>query len=105
MNIYHRVGSGGKEELGMDATFKPGLEDVVVAETALSLVDGDGGRLVVRGFAIEALATRCFEDVCGLLWDGALPDPARGEAIRRGLGAGRVAAFRELARVGPAVLD
>ena len=88
----------------MEARFEPGLADVVVAETALSLVDGEGGRLVVRGHAIEALATRCFEDVCGLLWDGTLPDPARSAAIRRGLGAGRVAAFGELARVGPVVL-
>jgi citrate synthase len=89
----------------MDTAFRPGLEDVVVAETALSLVDGDGGRLVVRGHAIETLATRRFEDVCGLLWDGALPDPARAEAIRRGLGAGRVEAFSALARIGPAALE
>ena len=85
--------------------FRPGLEDVVVAQTALSLVDGEGGRLVVRGHPIEALATRRFEDVCGLLWDGALPDPARAAEIQRGLGAGRVLAFRELARVSNAVLD
>jgi citrate synthase len=86
----------------MDAAFKPGLEDVVVAETTLSLVDGEGGRLVVRGHPIEALALLRFEDVCGLLWDGALPGPARAEAIRRGLGAGRAEAFR---RLGGAALE
>jgi citrate synthase len=84
--------------------FRPGLEDVVVAETALSLVDGEGGRLVVRGHPIEALAERGFEAMCGLLWDGALPSRARAEAVRRGLGAGRAEAFRELAR-SPAALD
>ena len=43
--------------------FRPGLEDVVVAETALSLVDGAGGRLVVRGFSIEDLAALRFEEM------------------------------------------
>ncbi len=84
--------------------FRAGLEDVIVAETALSLVDGAGGRLVVRGFAIEALAALRFEDMCGLLWDGALPAPARIEAIRRGLGEGRAAAHAALTRCS-AVLD
>jgi len=84
--------------------FRPGLEDVVVAESALSWVDGEGGRLVVRGHAIEALAPLGFEAVCGLLWDGLLPDPARAAALRRGIAAGRVAAFRALERVLP-VLD
>jgi citrate synthase len=84
--------------------FRPGLEDVVVAETALSLVDGAGGRLVVRGFAIEDLSALRFEEMCGLLWDGALPAPARAESIRRGLGEGRAEAHRELSRAA-AVLD
>jgi citrate synthase len=84
--------------------FRPGLEDVVVAETALSLVDGAGGRLVVRGFAIEDLSALTFEEMCGLLWDGALPAPARAESIRRGLGEGRTEAHRELSRAA-ALLD
>jgi citrate synthase len=104
MNVYHSVGSAGKEEDAMKTeTFRPGLEDVVVAETRLSWVDGEGGRLVVRGHPIEALASRSFEEMCGLLWDGALPSPARGEEIRRGLGAGRAEAFAELARSGAAL--
>jgi citrate synthase len=77
--------------------FRPGLEDVVVAETALSWVDGEGGRLVVRGSPIEALAARSFEEMCGLLWDGALPAPARAGEIRAALGAARAEAFAELA--------
>ena len=85
-------------------TFRPGLEGVVVAESALSWVDGEGGRLVVRGHPIEELAPLGFEAVCGLLWDGRLPDALRAEALRRGLAAGRVAAFASLARVA-AVLE
>jgi citrate synthase len=77
--------------------FRPGLEDVVVAETALSWVDGEGGRLVVRGHPIEALAERSFEAMCGLLWDGTLPAPARAEEVRRALGAARAEAFASLA--------
>ena len=84
--------------------FRPGLEDVVVAETSLSWVDGEGGRLVVRGHPIESLAARRFEEMCGLLWDGALPAAARTEEIRRALGAGRAEAFAELSR-SPAALD
>src|SRR5499427_92870 len=34
----------------------PGLDDVVVAETVLSHVDGAGGRLIVRGHELEDIA-------------------------------------------------
>ncbi|HET9451195.1 MAG TPA: citrate synthase [Aggregicoccus sp.] len=66
-----------------------GLEGVVVAETVLSDVDGERGQLVVAGHDIEALAGRwSFEQVCGLLWSGALsPAP---------LGPAREAAFAQL---------
>ncbi len=75
-----------------------GLEGIEVGETALSLVDGERGRLVLRGHDVEALAGRVgFEDVAGLLLDGRLPDPARREAIAAALGAGRAVAFERLA--------
>jgi citrate synthase len=89
MNVYHSLPSPHKEEMKMETTFRPGLEDVVVAETDLSLVDGEGGRLVVRGHSIETLATRRFEDICGLLWDGALPAPPRKRRPRRPACSGR----------------
>lgn len=51
-----------------------GLDDIVVADTELSAVDGLAGRLIVRGYPIERLATQIeFEAVLALLWDGALP--------------------------------
>jgi len=75
-----------------------GLDGVIVAETRLSLVDGERGRLVVRGHDVEALAkTRRFEDVAALLWNGALPSASESEALARELGAARVAASARVA--------
>lgn len=55
-----------------------GLENVVAAETILSDVDGQNGRLVIRGWPVEILAaSMAFEDAAHLLWDGffdKLPD-------------------------------
>jgi citrate synthase len=49
----------------------PGLEGIVAAETALSLVDGERGELVVAGHALEELVQHDFEDVVALLWSAA----------------------------------
>jgi citrate synthase len=71
-----------------------GLEDVVAAETVLSDVDGEAGRLVIRGHPLEALAgRRTFEQVVHLLFDGFfddLPDPER---LATMLGQARADAF------------
>src|SRR6188474_484041 len=75
-----------------------GLEGVLVARTQLSEVDGAGGRLKVRGHAIEALAGELpFEAIWGLLLDGVLPDAAELERRRAELGAARVRAHAALA--------
>ncbi len=51
-----------------------GLEGVVVANTEMSEVEGQIGRLTVRGYDIEELAGRAtFEEVTYLLWHGTLP--------------------------------
>ena len=51
-----------------------GLEGVVVAESELSYIDGEVGRLIYRGYEIEDLATEAsFEEVLYLLWHGELP--------------------------------
>lgn len=56
----------------------PGLEGVVVGETAISLVAGEEGRLTYRGYDIADLAAHAsFEEVSYLLWYGKLPN--RGE--------------------------
>ena len=85
-------------------TLAPGLDDIIVAQTALSQVDGENGRLVVRGHDIETLAGEMpFEALCGLLWEGALPDPARTRMLRRGLAEGRMRAFDQRWRLGAAL--
>jgi citrate synthase len=105
-----------------------GLEGVVVADTRLSDVDGERGRLVIGGHDVEALArTSRFEDVCGLLWGA--PTSARmleqreraaenkdartleqreraaeeKDAVARRIGQARVTAFERLPRLGDAL--
>lgn len=53
---------------------KEGLEGVLVAESSLSHIDGEEGRLIYRGYAIEDLAREAsYEEVLYLLWYGELP--------------------------------
>ena len=57
-----------------DSELKKGLEGVLVAESSLSYIDGDQGRLVYRGYDIEDLARGAsYEEVVYLLWHGELP--------------------------------
>lgn len=68
-----------------------GLEGITVAETRLSHIDGERGRLIVAGHDMTALAGRItVEDMCALLWHGSLPDAAERQDIQQALGAGRV---------------
>lgn len=82
-----------------------GLENVIAAETILSDVDGQNGRLVIRGWPVETLAaSMAFEDAAHLLWQDlfeALPDvPELGAR----LGAARLKISAQLADI-PARLD
>ncbi|WP_018854990.1 citrate synthase/methylcitrate synthase [Rhizobium sp. 42MFCr.1] len=50
---------------------KNGLEDVIAAETRLSDVDGEAGRLIIRGVSLDHLvSTATYESVAALLLDG-----------------------------------
>lgn len=81
-----------------------GLDGLVVADTAISEVDGERGQLVVAGHSIEALAGHVpFAAACCLLLDGALPDAAATAAMSRRLGAARQAAAARLGECGPAL--
>jgi citrate synthase len=54
--------------------FSKGLEGVVAAQTALSLVDGEAGRLFYRGIEIHELVRHStFEEVTYFLFYGELP--------------------------------
>jgi len=59
----------------MSDDLKKGLEGVIVAESELSVIDGDAGKLVYRGYTIEDLAKGAsYEEVLYLLWHGHLPN-------------------------------
>ena len=58
----------------MTDELKKGLDGVVVAESALSDIDGDRGALYYRGYPIEELAAEAsYEEVLYLLWNEELP--------------------------------
>jgi citrate synthase len=59
----------------MTDELKKGLEGVLVAESSLSFIDGDEGRLIYRGYDIDDLARDAsYEEVVYLLWHGHLPN-------------------------------
>lgn len=73
---------------------RKGLAGVVAAETVLSHVDGAGGRLIIRGHAVEDLAGYVrYEEAAGLLFAGFVPDRNAG-AFQVAVGHGREAAYR-----------
>ena len=85
----------------MDPDEKPetamisGLEDVVAAETVLSEVDGQAGRLVIRGHFLDDLVSRAtYEDVLNLLWRGFFQDSP--DDVRLELGLARREVFEHL---------
>jgi citrate synthase len=54
--------------------FRPGLEDVPAAKSAVSFIDGQRARLEYRGIPVEVLAKEsCFEETAWLLLKGGLP--------------------------------
>jgi citrate synthase len=57
-----------------EAEYKPGLEDVPAAKSAVSFLDGKKAVLEYRGIPVEVLAKEsCFEEVSWLLIKGSLP--------------------------------
>jgi citrate synthase len=78
----------------MDQRVSDGLEGVVAAETVLSEVDGEAGRLLLRGFLLESIAgQRSYEWLVGRLWEGFVEGDLSEAGIRRDLGAARTRAF------------
>ncbi len=82
-----------------------GLDGVVVADTALSDVDGEHGRLVIRGYPVEALGERAtFEEACALVWNGRWPSADERDAVRTALAEARAEAFAMLPSLGAALV-
>ena len=83
-----------------------GLEGVIADTTAVSLVDGEAGRLYYRGYAVEELARKRFAEVMHLVVFGTLPDADRLQEVEDYLWvAGRLppdltASLRQIARHG-----
>jgi citrate synthase len=62
---------------------KAGLEGVVAAQSSISDVNGQEGRLIYWGYDIHDLAEHAtFEEVTYLLWNGQLPTPAQLEELK-----------------------
>jgi len=81
-----------------------GLDGVNVAETVLSDVDGEQGRLTIRGYSVEHLVSRAtFEDVCALMWNGALPSDSERAGLQTALADARHDAFQRIGALGDAL--
>jgi citrate synthase len=67
-----------------------GLKGVVAAATEIAEVDGQNGRLTLRGYDISDLSGKVdFEEVCHLLWHGHLPNPTEYANLRAEMAKGR----------------
>lgn len=75
---------------------KSGMDDVIAAETRLSHVDGEAGRLVIRGHDLEEIAGRLsFADAAEALWADLIP--TGDGSLAAAIGAGRATAFERFA--------
>jgi len=73
---------------------KNGLEDVVAAETRLSDVDGEAGRLIIRGISLDQLVERAtYEDTAALLLDGLMERSVTAGDLKARLGRMRAEVF------------
>lgn len=64
-----------------------GLEGVCVGDSHISLVDGQAGRLILRGFHLHQLGEKSFEELARFLWEGGACDE---ESLVQPLGEARV---------------
>ncbi|TMG63412.1 MAG: citrate/2-methylcitrate synthase [Chloroflexi bacterium] len=66
----------------MSSSYVPGLEGIVASQTAISMVDGENGRLIYQGYVIADLAEEMsLEEVAFLLWEGRLPNRSELDAL------------------------
>lgn len=68
------------------AEFSKGLDGVIAAQTRLSKVMGDEGKLYYCGYSIQEVAAHAtFEEVCYLLWNQRLPSSTELAALKKEL--------------------
>src|SRR5262249_5640162 len=96
----------------MPSQKQSGLEGVVAAATRLSRVDGEAGKLILGGYAVEEIAPRAsFETMAHLLWHGRLPNAGELKDLAVDLGSRRylppvtLGLLREAARNAVPVMD
>ena len=96
--------STAPEETKPTPTVAKGLEGIVAAATKIAEVDGERGKLTLRGYDISELSGNVsFEEVCYLLWNGKLPTQTQFDALDAEMKAARdlpapvLAALRALA--------
>lgn len=83
-----------------------GLEGVVAVRTVLSMVDGQEGRLIVRGAPIEQLSgIVSFEEMASRLWQDLSPEVETPEGVAAALGRARGEVFARLQGVLPLAKD
>ena len=88
----------------MTGTTNPGLEGVLVADTRISDVDGERGKLVIAGADVEQLAaSTSFEGAVQRVLDAGAGATAVIDAAPATLGAARAAAWELLPRLGDAL--
>ena len=67
-------------------TFDPGYGGTAACESRITYIDGDQGILLHRGYPIDQLAEHSsFLEVCHLLLNGELPNPAESEDFHLGV--------------------
>jgi citrate synthase len=67
-----------------------GLAGVVAAQTRISGVDGEAGKLIIAGYAVEDIAPQAaFEEMIYLLWHDTLPSRAQLAQLKADLAARR----------------
>ncbi len=64
----------------------PGLDGVIVADTMISKIDGQAGKLIYRGYSVPDIAGKIpFEAVAFLLWVGHMPNPEEFDTFKANL--------------------
>ena len=73
-----------------EPTVYKGLEGITAAATSIAEVDGQNGRLTLRGYDVSELSGKVtFEEVAYLLWNGSLPTQAEYDDLQAEMSAAR----------------